>query len=76
MCTHNYFSEYLAPSEPIFQSHNVLNCEMLVIQRISLLMFKYSHENVPVSVSQLFRTKNEYHNYNTRNYAHINAPAA
>ena len=68
------FSEYLAPSEPIFQTLNVLNFENLVIQRISLLMFKYSHGDVPVSVSQLFRTDNEYHNYNTRNCARIHAP--
>ena len=61
------FSEYLAPSEPIYQILNVLNSENLVIQRISLLMFKCSHGDVPVSVSQLFRTNNEYHNYNTRN---------
>ena len=53
---------------------NVLNFENLVIQRISLLMFKYSHGDVPVSVSQLFRTHNEYHNYNTRNCARIHAP--
>ena len=70
----NTFSEYLAPSEPIFQTLNVLNFENLVIQRISLLMFKYSHGDVPVSVSQLFRTNNEYHNYNTRNCARIHAP--
>ena len=62
---------YLAPSEPIFQSLNVLNFEKLVVL---LLMFKYTHGNVPVSVSQLFRTSNEYHNYNTRNFAHIHAP--
>ena len=68
------FSDYLAPSEPIFQSLNVLNFEKLVVQRISLLMFKYTHGNVPVSVSQLFRTNNEYHNYNTRNCAHIHVP--
>ena len=68
------FSEYLAPSEPIFQTLNVLNFENLVIQRILLLMFKYSHGDVPVSVSQLFRSNNEYHNYNTRNCARIHAP--
>ena len=38
-------------------------------------MFKYSYGNVPVSVPQLFRTNNEYHNYNTRNLARIHAPA-
>ena len=68
------FSEYLAPSQPIFQTLNVLNFENLVIQRILLIMFKYSHGDVPVSVSQLFRTNNEYHDYNTRNCARIHAP--
>ena len=37
-------------------------------------MFKYSHGDVLVSVSQLFRTNNEYHDYNTRNCARIHAP--
>ena len=37
-------------------------------------MFKCLHGNVSVSVSQLFRTNNEYHNYNTRNCARIHAP--
>ena len=37
-------------------------------------MFKHTHGNVPVSVSQLFTTNKEYHNYNTRNCAHIHAP--
>ena len=36
------FSEYLAPSEPLFQKLNILNFEKLVIQRISLMMFKCS----------------------------------
>ena len=37
-------------------------------------MFKYSHGDVPVFVSKLFRPNNEYHNYNTRNCARIHAP--
>ena len=48
MCTLSYFFEYLAPSEPIFQILNGLNFENLVIQIISLLMFKYSHGDVPI----------------------------
>ena len=71
------FSDYLAPSERIFQSLKVLNFEKLVIQRISFLMFNLntnSHGKVPVSVSQLFRANNEYHNYNTINCARIHAP--
>ena len=60
----------------MFQILNVLNFEKLVVQKIALLIFKYTsaHRNVPVSVSQLFRTNNEYHHYNTRNCARIHAP--
>ena len=68
------FSDYQAPSEPIFQNLNILNFEKLVIQRISLMMFKYSIGEVPKPISQLFRTNNEYHQYNTRNGSCLHAP--
>ena len=35
-----FFSEYLAPSELLCQKLNILNFEKLVIQRLSLMMFK------------------------------------
>ena len=41
---------------------------------IKLFLQYITHGNAPVSVSQLFRTNNEYHNYNTRNCAHIIVP--
>ena len=34
------FSSYLLPSEPIFQSLNILNFRKLVMQRVSLLMYR------------------------------------
>ena len=34
------YSDYLSSSEPIFQTLNILNFRKLVVQRISLLMFK------------------------------------
>ena len=49
-----FFSEYLAPSEPLFQKLNILNFEKLVIQRISLMMFKCSIGVLPLPVSALF----------------------
>ena len=48
------FSEYLAPSEPLFQKLNILKFEKLVIQRISLMMFKCSIGVLPLPVSALF----------------------
>ena len=51
-------------SNSAIQYFRPLNFEKLVIQRISLLMFKYSHGDVPVYCHIFI---NEYHNYNTRN---------
>ena len=38
------------------------------------MMFKYSIGEVPKPISQLFRTNNEYHQYNTRNGSCLHAP--
>ena len=54
------FSSYLSPSEPIFQSLNILNFRKLVIQRVSLLMFKISKSDVPKPLHALFRINNSY----------------
>ena len=48
------FSEYLAPSEPLLQKLYTLNLEKIVIQRISLMMFKCSIGVLPLPVSVLF----------------------
>ena len=68
------FSSYLSPSEPIFQSLNILNFRKLVIQRVSLLMFKISKCHVPKPLHALFRTNNSYHNYQTRRSESIHVP--
>ena len=41
------YSDYLSSSEPIFQTLNILNFRKLVVQRISLLMFKIYKSDVP-----------------------------
>ena len=68
------FSSYLSPSEPIFQSLNILNFRKLVIQRVCLLMFKISKCDVPKPLHSLFRTNNSYHNYQTRRSESIHVP--
>ena len=60
-----YF-DYLSSSEPIFQTLNILNFRKLVVQRISLLMFKIYKSDVPKPINILFRKNNTYHSYNTR----------
>ena len=48
------FSHYLSPSKPLFDSLDILKFESLVIQRISLLMYKYSTGYVPPPILGLF----------------------
>ena len=48
------FSNYLAPSTPIFKNLNTLKFEELVVQRISLMMFKFCMDGVPKPISDLF----------------------
>ena len=45
----------------------ILKFESLVIQRISLLMYKYSTESVPPPIFGLFKKTNEVHTHFTRN---------
>ena len=45
------FSEFLAPIHPLFERLNILKFDNLVIQRISLLMYKYSIGEVPSPIS-------------------------
>ena len=61
------FSEFSAPSEPLFQRTNILNFDKLVFQRICLMMFKHHIGDVPKPILDLFQTNNNYHSYSTRN---------
>ena len=60
------YSSYLEHTQPLFDSLNILCFHKLVIQRISLMMFKNEVGLVPKPISQLFTKNNEYHDYNTR----------
>ena len=52
------FSSYLSPSEPIFQSLNILNFRKLGKQRVRLLMLKISKCDVPKPLHALIRINN------------------
>ena len=68
------FSEYLASSEPLFQKLNILNFEKLVIQGISLIMFKCSIGVLLLPVSAIFQYNFGIHTHNTRRSKYIHAP--
>ena len=46
----------------------------LVVQRISLLMFKIYKSDVPKPINILFRKNNTYHSYNTRRSDNLHTP--
>ena len=60
------FSHYLAHTEPIFDTLNILNFSNLVVHRIGLMMFKYSKDLVPLPIVELFTRNYEFHNHYTR----------
>ena len=60
------FSHYLEHSAPLFKQLDILNFKALVIQRISLLMYKIHMENIPLPICNLFIINNLHHNYDTR----------
>ena len=68
------FSEFLALTHPLFQRLNLLKFDNPVIQRISLLMHKYSIGEVPSPISFLFRTNITYHEHNTRSASCLHTP--
>ena len=68
------FSEFLAPTHLLFERLNILKSDNLVIQRISLLMYKYSIGEVPSPISLLFRTNITYHEHNTRRASCLHTP--
>ena len=60
------YSSYLEHTQPLFNSLNILCFHKLVVQRISLIMFKNEIGLVPKPISQLFTRNSDYHDYNTR----------
>ena len=68
------FSNYLAPSTPIFKNLNFLQFENLVVQRISLMLLKLNIGEVPKQISDLFIINRLFHNHNTRSVGYLHTP--
>ena len=68
------FSEFLAPTHLLLERLNILKFDNLVIQKISLLMYKYSIGEVPSPIPLLFRTNITYHEHNTRLASCLHTP--
>ena len=55
------FSQFKAHTEPILQELNILSCHKLVINRISLLMYKNYADILPTAIASLFVRNDGYH---------------
>ena len=68
--------KYLAPSTPIFKNLNILKFEKLLVQRISLMLFKFNIGEVPKPISDLLMVNRFLHNHNTRSVGYHHTPLA
>ena len=71
------FAPNLAHTEPIFNSLELLPVEKIVINKVSIVMFKFSCNGVvhPIQIGKLYLKNKDYHSHNTRNKNHLNIPA-
>ncbi len=60
------FSHYTEHTQPLYEQLNILCFTKLVIHRISLLMYKCFHDNIPSPIVSIFERNNEYHDHFTR----------
>ena len=60
------FSHYLAHTEPLFMSLEILPLEKIYYHRCGLMMYKYHNNLLPCSISQLYSKNDSIHDYNTR----------
>ena len=61
------YSPYFAHTDELFQDLNILPIHKLMLQRVSLLIFKYSRNTLPEVIRQLIITNDTFHSHNTRN---------
>ena len=66
MCSSYYISYYLEHTTPLFEQLDILSFKKLVVQRISLLMFKRHTGITPLPMNNLFTVNNAQHDYYTR----------
>ena len=65
------FAPYLAHTEPIFNSLELLPVEKIFINRVSIVMFKFSCNMLPDPIAKLYSKNKDYHSHNTRNKNHL-----
>ena len=68
------FSTYLAHTQPLFHNLSILPLDKLILDRIGILMFKYSNGLLPVIINNLYVKNKDIHSHNTRSKNRLRAP--
>ena len=61
--------------EPIFNYLELLPVEKIFINRVGIVMFKYSCDMLPDPIAKLYSKNRDHHSHNTRNKNHLKVPA-
>ena len=61
------FSLYLAHTDPVFKSFEILPIDKIFMDRIGITMFKVTYKLIPKSIHLLFSKNKDIHSHNTRN---------
>ena len=62
ICTVNY----RAHTNVLFHDNNLLKVEDIYFMQLGSFMYNFSSKNLPSALTQMFKTNNEVHEYNTR----------
>ena len=68
------FANYNTHSIDIFKNLNILPLDKLVVDRISVIMYKYANGLLPPTLNYLYTSNSDVHNYTTRqrHLLHVN----
>ena len=69
------FSYYLAHTNPLFFSLDVLPLRKIFFHRVGLVMYKYSNHLLPECIAQLYLRNDSIHEHNTRKYLLAQKPS-
>ena len=61
------FSPYLVHRETLFINLEILPLDKLIMNRIAIMMYKYTNDMLPSVMHELYKKNNEIHTYDTRN---------
>ena len=68
------FSYYLAHTNPLFLSMEVLPLRKIFFHRVGLVIYKYSNHLLPECIAQLYLRNDSIHEHNTRGCQLLRVP--